>query len=119
MFGLDHRPAVNDVSPQSENLNFSGDGIVERSASSSHHESIDKDIQGMVIVRMNHGKAGGVAASCCAAFDMPHKKAYISHRIHLSQRNGHDECNLEKKILEASYGTFVAYAFDEVFDRGR
>jgi hypothetical protein len=82
MFGLDHRPAVYDVFPQSENPNFSGDGIAERSASSSHHESIDKDIQGMVIVRMNHGKAGGVAASCCAVFDMPHKKAYISQRIH-------------------------------------
>jgi hypothetical protein len=27
--------------------------------------------------------------------------------------------NLEKTILEASYGTFVAYNFDEVFDRGR
>ena len=27
--------------------------------------------------------------------------------------------DLEKKILEASYGTFVAYDFDEVFDRGR
>ena len=27
--------------------------------------------------------------------------------------------DLEKTILEASYGTFVAYDFDEVFDRGR
>lgn len=121
---------------------------------------------------MNHGKAGGVAASCCAAFDMPIRKRkynigfntavsaryldsldYPSLTFETDSYGGEARDpvfmdpkdpfsilttntfyqysganakavslakeDLEKKILEASYGTFVAYDFDEVFDRGR
>ena len=86
MFGLDHRPAVYDVFPQSENPNFSGDGIAERSASSSHHESIDKDIQGMVIVTMNHGKAGELLLPATLHLTCPiRKRTYHIGFIHPGQ----------------------------------